>query len=214
MRQQGFEIQLWEAARDPWPELDPLAADLMIILGGPIGAYEEDSYPFLLPELKIIEQRLQADRPLLGICLGSQLMARALGAAVYPGGIKEIGWKPIHLTAAGQGSVLGCLEASTPVLHWHGDTFDLPQGSIHLASSELYEPQAFAYERSALALQFHLEVTPAGLERWYVGHACEIAATEGISVAQLPQETAEYGSRLAKQAEQIWRDWLETLGEG
>ncbi|MEN9202358.1 MAG: glutamine amidotransferase [Thermostichus sp. DG_1_6_bins_120] len=213
LQQQGFQIRFWEAARDPLADLDPLAADLMIILGGPIGAYEEESYPFLLSEFQLIEKRLQADRPLLGICLGAQLMARVLGAAVYPGGSKEMGWKRIYLTAAGQGSLLSCLDATTPVLHWHGDSFDLPPGSIHLAGSDLYPHQAFAYGQSALGLQFHLEVTPTGLERWYVGHAYEIAATEGISVAQLRQDTACYGFRLERQARQIWHNWLKSLEE-
>ena len=150
------------------------AADLLVVLGGPIGAYEEELYPFLADELRVIERRLAAGRPVLGICLGSQLMARALGARVYPGTGKEIGWAPLQLTAAGRDSCLAPLGGGAPVLHWHGDTFDLPKGASLLASTPRYKNQAFAWQRHGLALQCHIEATAAGLERWYIGHACEI----------------------------------------
>ena len=162
----GFTVRYADAATDDLQALDPLAPDLLVVLGGPIGAYQEELYPFLRPELALIERRLQADRPTLGICLGSQLVARALGARVYPGSAgKEIGWAPIALTEAGAGSALRHLAPErTPVFHWHGDTFDLPTGATRLASTAAYPNQAFRWGGHVLALQFHCEVTEA-LER-------------------------------------------------
>lgn len=209
LSQQGYSIQYLEAGMDDLSAIAPLNTDLLIVLGGPIGAYDEQDYPFLVDELRILEQRLAADLPTLGICLGAQLMARALGANVYPGGQKEIGWSPLTLSAAGQQSPLKHLTTqSTPVLHWHGDTFDLPTGAIHLAASDKYVNQAFSWGKNGLGLQFHPEVTKRGLERWFIGHAGEIGATPDVSVAQLRQDTARYADQLMAQASKIWSDWL------
>jgi GMP synthase (glutamine-hydrolysing) len=186
-----------------------LESDLLVVLGGPIGAYEEAAYPFLADELAVLDQRLAANRPTLGICLGAQLMARALGARVYPGGRKEIGWSLLQFTMAGQNGCLKPLAAEpTPVLHWHGDTFDLPREAVLLASSELYENQAFSWGTSALALQFHAEVGKDALERWYIGHACELAAA-GISVAALRADSERLADPLAARALACFNAWLD-----
>lgn len=97
------------------------------------------------------------------------------------------------------------------MLHWYGDTFDLPSGATHLASTSRYPNQAFSYGFNCLALQFHPEVTARGLESWFIGHTCEIGATPGVSVAQLRQETAHYIKRLEAQAAKFWHAWLEKL---
>ncbi|MGN7611190.1 glutamine amidotransferase [Magnetococcales bacterium HHB-1] len=186
-----------------------IQTDLLIILGGPIGVYDEPDYLFLTDELKLLERRLAQDLPTLGICLGCQLMARALGSKVYPSGYKEIGWSPIQLTDQGQQSPLKPLH-NQPVLHWHGDTFDLPQGAHHLASSKLCTQQAFQYKNS-LALQFHLEVTPTGLESWFIGHAAEIGMTENLTVKQLRRDTKKWGVKLMQQGEAVFSQWLKTL---
>lgn len=191
--------------------LDPLVPDLLIVLGGPIGVYDELDYPFIADEIRILEQRLAANLPTIGICLGAQLMARALGAKVYPGQEKEIGWSPIKLSSAGQHSVLSHLLPECMVLHWHGDTFDLPQGATHLASSSKYQNQAFTWGESSLALQFHPEVTARGLENWFIGHAHEINGTPGISISELRKDTANYIARLEIQGIQLWQVWLEQL---
>lgn len=213
LEQRGYTLRYLEAGYDDLSGLDARAADLVLILGGPIGAYEEDSYPFLRDELDFIARRLAAQQPIVGICLGAQLMARALGAPVFPGrNGKEIGWAPLQLTAAGQASALRHLAAElTPVLHWHGDTFDIPAGAERLAGSSQYPNQAFAIGNHALALQFHPEVTAAGLERWFIGHACEIGATPDISVVQLRAATARWAAGLQSQGQQMFGAWLEQI---
>ncbi len=212
LHQRGYAVKYLEAGSGYLQQFDPLAPDLLVILGGPIGAYDEQDYPFLLEEFRLLEKRLAADVPTLGICLGAQLMARVLGAKVYPGSGKEIGWSPIKLSDAGQQSPLSCLGTeNTAVLHWHGDTFDLPQDSTHLASSSQYVNQAFAWGECGLGLQFHPEVTTQGLEHWFIGHACEISTTPGISVAQLRAATARYAPNLEAQAAKFWHKWLDKV---
>lgn len=185
--------------------------DLLIVLGGPIGAYEEAAYPWLMDELGLIAARLKAQRPVLGICLGAQLMARALGAKVYPGPAKEIGWGALTLTRAGD-EVLAPFK-DLPVLHWHGDTFDLPAGAQNLASTALCAHQAFRYGRHALAFQFHPEAQAQGFERWLIGHACEIAATKGIAVADLRSDTGHYAAASARAGVAVLQNWLAQLIE-
>jgi GMP synthase (glutamine-hydrolysing) len=206
----GYAIRLHDAGVDDLRALDPLAADLLVVLGGPIGANEEDKYPFLAHEIGLIERRLAAGRPTLGICLGAQLMARTLGARVYPGPAREIGWGPIALTEAGRSGPLRHF-SSGPVLHWHGDTFDLPNGAERLAATALCENQAFAHGRHALAFQFHPEAEAKGFERWLIGHAVEIAAA-GLSVPALRADTARFAEAAAARGRACLAEWLRQLG--
>jgi GMP synthase (glutamine-hydrolysing) len=210
LQMRGYSIAYREAPVDDLAAPDLAAADLLVVLGGPIGAYEDALYPFLKAELALIERRLKDGRPVLGICLGAQLMARTLGARVYPGK-KELGWAPLQLTTTGQRSPLRFIEPAMNVLHWHGDTFDLPSGADHLAATERTPHQAFAFSRHALALQFHIEASAPGLERWYVGHALEIATTTGVSLAGLRADAASCAPRLAPQAHAALNAWLDGL---
>jgi len=209
----GYQIRYWDAGIHDVSIMKDPSPDLLVVLGGPIGAYEEDVYPFLKDELQIIDSRLKQELPILGICLGSQLMARALGAKVYPGSQKEIGWGAITLTAAGQRSCLAGLEGvGGRVLHWHGDTFDLPEGATLLASTEVAQNQAFSWGPKALGLQFHVELIPGEIERWLIGHACEIASTPDVNVPQLRSDTEHWGQPLTEAARKCLATWLDEMG--
>jgi GMP synthase (glutamine-hydrolysing) len=211
LERNGYAIRYHEAARDDLPDRALFDCDLLVILGGPIGAYEEDSYPFLCRELAVIERRVASDRPIMGICLGAQLMARALGARVYPAAAKEIGWAPITLTEAGRKGPTRHLDGG-PVLHWHGDTFDLPDGAELLASTSICRNQAFSRGRNALALQFHPEATAENLELWFVGHAVEISGVPGLTVNGLRADSRKFAPEAQERGCRCLSEWLAGLG--
>src|SRR6202161_3880281 len=143
MEREGWDVSFCEAAVDDLKHHSIRNANLLVVLGGPIGAYQTDIYPFLKSEIDLIEYRLSRDLPTLGICLGSQMMAKALGSRVFAGPVKEIGWGRIELTSEGAASCLSPLQdADSAVLHWHGDSFDLPEGAQRLASNTHYQNQA------------------------------------------------------------------------
>ena len=129
LHEQGASIEYWDGGRCAYDDRAWLEADLAVVLGGPVGVGDEARYPFLRDELRLVKARLDAGLPLLGICLGAQLMAAARGARVYAGARKEIGWGTVSLTPEGREGVLAPLQEA-PVLHWHGDTFDLPEGRV------------------------------------------------------------------------------------
>ena len=212
LAERGYAIRYLEAGYDDLALVDPLTDDLLVALGGPIGVYEDEAYPFIRGALAMLRARLDAGRAVLGVCLGCQMLARALGSAVYPGGRKEIGWGPLTLTEAGHASPLAALADGTPVLHWHGDTFDLPDGATLLASTDLYPNQAFAWGQRALGLQFHLETTARGLERWFIGHAGEIAHTPGLSVPALRAATAQHAVAAEERGRRCLTHWLNQAG--
>lgn len=212
LRDRYIDVRTLDAGVDDLSGIDPLQADLMIVLGGPISANDEDAYPFLTDELRILEARLAAGRPTLGICLGAQLMARVLGAKVYPTGTHEIGWMPVTLTQAGRLSPLAHLEdVGGQVLHWHGDTFGLPDGAERLASTQVAENQAFSKGPNLLGLQFHMEVNPSALERWLIGHAVEIGLAEGVDPVALRAEAQAIGADVAEIGTRCFETWLAGL---
>jgi GMP synthase (glutamine-hydrolysing) len=212
LRNADFTISYVDAATEDLREIEAGADDLLVVLGGPIGAYQERAYPFLRDEITLLEQRLAARLPTLGICLGSQLIARALGARVQRGPSMEIGWSGLTLTQAGRASSVEHFSGEhTPVLHWHGDTFELPNGATLLASDDVYENQAFTWGDCALGVQFHPEVTARELEAWYVGNVAELAAV-GVSVESLRLESEQYAPVLQSYAELFLHAWLRSVG--
>lgn len=206
----GFEVKTVDVPVEGFDGAATLDAELVVVLGGPISAYEEHLYPFLTAELALLERRLHDERPTVGICLGAQLMARALGARVYPGVSKEIGWEPLILTPSGARSALGAIDGMN-VLHWHGDTFDLPEGADLLASTTITPHQAFNWRGKALALQFHLEVSATALEGWYVGHALELSRWGGLSIPELRANGQRSAPMLEPHAQRAFRSILDVL---
>ncbi len=138
---------------------NPKAIDLLVIMGGPMSVNDEDEFPWLVAEKQFVREVIESGKPVLGICLGAQIIASSMGARVYPNRVKEIGWLPIHTVDSIDGSTFRFPPSET-VFHWHGETFDLPSGAIRLAKSEGCENQAFQLGKSVIGLQFHLETTP------------------------------------------------------
>ena len=190
---------------------NPVTASLMVVLGGPISATDDALYPTIAPLLSLIEKRIAAGLPTLGICLGAQLIARALGARVYPAGTAELGWTPLTLTDAGRASPLRHLDgAHTSMLHWHGDTFDLPANATRLASTPACENQAFAWGDHVLGLQCHPEIRTDRFEPWLIGNANELAGHR-IDARQLRADTAQHGPALEAAACRMFGEWLDQV---
>ncbi len=176
---------------DYLPSVDEM--DWLIVLGGPMSVSDEQEFPWLAKEKRVIDQAIRKGKLVLGICLGAQLVANVLGARVYRNRIKEIGWFPIELTASGKRyQLFSFLPPQSTVFHWHGDTFDLPKGSIHMAKSEACQLQAFVYEEVVVGVQFHLETTAAILE--ILLRNCSNEISEGPFI-QSPQEMREHTMR-------------------
>jgi GMP synthase (glutamine-hydrolysing) len=150
--------------------------DMLIVLGGSMGVNDTTKHPWLIPEKHLIKSAVNTDKKVLGICLGAQLIAQSLGARVYPGTHKEIGWFPVNKCSGVSGMNMdNILPESMDVFHWHGDTFDLPDGAERIASSSVTENQGFVYKNNVLALQFHLEVTADSVEKLITNSAKELA---------------------------------------
>jgi GMP synthase (glutamine-hydrolysing) len=214
----GVDIQYRQAGVDdlgsPQAQAEWLAADLVVVLGGPIGVYEADKYPFITDELARVADRLRSGKPLVGICLGAQMIAAASGQRVYPGPAKEIGWDALQLTEAGRASCLHHLATcDNQVLHWHGDTFDLPEGATLLASTTLVKHQVFAIGKQVLGLQCHLEAQGSLIERWLIGHTSELGAA-GIDLHALRSDTHRWGPALETAAQAVFKTWLTEAGLG
>ncbi|HWP46336.1 MAG TPA: type 1 glutamine amidotransferase [Candidatus Limnocylindrales bacterium] len=179
---------------EPLPPVDEI--DWLVVLGGPMNIYEEDRYPWLSREKRFIEQVISKEKVVLGICLGSQLIADVLGARVFRNRYKEIGWFPIEFTPEAQTSPLfNFLPPRLTAFHWHGDTFELPRGTVWLAQSEGCQNQAFLYKEKVLGLQFHLESTKESVEQLLANCADELV--EGRYI-QKPDEILSHETDFEK----------------
>lgn len=212
LRRQGYNIKYNDTPIEPLQADEAADADLLVILGGPISAIQLEAQPWLAAEFKVVAARLSERRPTLGICLGAQLMAKALGAAVVRASAQEIGWAPIVLTGEGADSPLSAIEGLR-VLHWHEDRFELPIDAVSLAATPLCPHQAFAVGRHALALQFHAEVVPGLFEAWLVGNASEFE-TNGIDPEELRRGMQRNGPVLVTASQTMISEWLRSLNRG
>jgi GMP synthase (glutamine-hydrolysing) len=202
---------------DGVPEkFDPQEFAGLIVMGGPMNVDETEKYPFLATEVAWIQAAVQNNLPVLGICLGAQLLAKALGAKVIPNGIKEIGWYPLSLLPpSADDRLFSSLPKELTVFQWHGDTFDLPLGATQLAASVLCQQQAFRIGRSAYGLQFHLEITAEMVEDWLCesGGCGEIASLDYIDPAQIRERTPTAAPRLNQYARRVFTAFAELCRE-
>ncbi|SFR76747.1 glutamine amidotransferase [Sphingomonas jatrophae] len=206
----GYVLDRVDVSDCAFRETDFLAPDLLLMMGGPMGVYERHAYPWIDCEVDRLAERLARGLPTLGVCLGAQMIAASLGSNVFAGPTKEVGFAPVMLTAAGQASPLRHI-AGVPVLHWHGDTFDLPEGVELLASTERYAHQAFRKGPTLLALQCHAEMgLDPRFEAWLAG-ADEYVAEGGTDPASLRAAHAALGAQAVAAGRRMIVEWLAGL---
>jgi GMP synthase (glutamine-hydrolysing) len=184
----------------------------LIVMGGPQSVYEQDKFPWLRDELRLIENALKQTKPILGVCLGSQLLAAALGANVYAGRTKEIGWNQVTLTDfAAKDAILSGEPSSFIGFHWHGDIFDLPRGGTLLASFALTAHQAFRYGTNAYGTLFHLEVTLPQIDKMVETFANELR-TAGLNGSAIKLNAHTHLPVLQKIGKEVFARWVGLLG--
>jgi GMP synthase (glutamine-hydrolysing) len=184
----------------------------LIAMGGPMGVYEENRYPFLSDEMRLMRQAVEAGKPVLGVCLGSQLLAGALGAPVTKGEQPEIGWFPVTLTDAAQADPLWSnAPSSFNGLLWHGDVFDLPKDAVSLASTELVTPQAFRYGSSAYGFLFHMEYTEEMIRGMVQTFPEELTAA-GVDSAEILEGIQTHLTALNSLGRTVFERWAKLLG--
>jgi GMP synthase (glutamine-hydrolysing) len=208
----GYEIERIDVGSPDYADHGLIEPDLVIMMGGPMGVYERKLHPWIDGQLHRLARRLELGRPTLGVCLGAQMMAAALGAGVYPGAVKEVGFHPVSLTPAALEGPLRHLDG-LPMLHWHGDTFTLPPGAELLASSHVYDHQAFRLGPNLLALQFHAEMGldprfDAWLEKWP-----DAVAAAGTDAESLRAAHELHGPSAVSAGQAMIADWLAGLDQ-
>jgi GMP synthase (glutamine-hydrolysing) len=191
---------------------DTAAAAALIFLGGPMSVNDEARYPYLAVEKATIRSALRAGQPVLGVCLGAQLLAAAAGARVFPGARPEIGWEPVSLTMEGRlDAVVSSMAQLAAVFHWHGETFDLPQGAARLAFSALTINQAFRLGRAAYGLQFHLEVDAAMIQSWFAAYPNDLGADPDAARRRITADTGQYAQPLQASANEAMDRFLDLI---
>ena len=206
----GYNVAYIDTPHHEIDEQQALEADLLFVLGGPLGVHNVDLYPFLSQEIDILEKRLATGKANMGLCLGAQLMAKALGAHIYKGDNgQEVGWKPLKSECESFSDYFG--EEPPSFMHWHRDTFDLPDGARLIASTEQYTNQAFVYENS-IGFQCHPEVTEKQLRDWFVifvGQLC--GENPAACIHKLRADTEEHAPKLKTAGENFLRKWIDEV---
>jgi GMP synthase (glutamine-hydrolysing) len=206
LERRGIAIQGVDLYQNPDQPVAWDSADGLVFMGGPMSA--NDDLAFLCRELDLITRAVSAGIPMLGVCLGSQLIAKALGATVYKNSFKEIGWAPLHWTAAAREDALfRDLASPESVFHWHGETFDLPPGAAWLAYSNSCRHQAFRAGANVYGLQFHLEVTPEMIADWL----SEDLNAADIREVPSPIDPHAHAAHLAELAGLVFSRWADLL---
>lgn len=216
IRARGHRIRFHNFQRDPNARPDIDGYHGLVVLGGPMNVDEAHRYPHLRTELAVIEAALRQDKPVLGICLGAQLLAHVLGAPVVRHACHEIGWYELATTEQGrEDTVLAHLGESAPVFQWHGCTFGLPSGAVQLARTDTCEQQAFRYGNNAYGFQFHMEADQAMISRWLRLPAyCEELRAAGIGRDResIQAASAAYLARMQPLAEVTFNRFLDLVG--
>jgi GMP synthase (glutamine-hydrolysing) len=213
LKQHGLRIRYVNFHRDPnaQPSLDGYNG--LIILGGPMGVYEQDKHPHLKIELKLIEEALKKNIPVLGICLGAQMLAHVLKADVKKGEHKELGWHDVHLKeCASKDPLFEHFKSTEKIFQLHGDFFEIPKSTEHLAFSKIFDGQAFRYGQKAYGMQFHLEVDAAMVNRWLNVRAIkeDIDSTHGlVTNEKIQADTALFIERSLSLSEKTFLEFIK-----
>lgn len=213
LKSRGFEVKYLCSRNFDYDQVFAYDPDLVIDLGGPMAVYEDEKHPWILRELQFITERIESEKPLMGICFGAQMIARALGANCYKGPQgKEIGWSKIAVNDDGMKTPFRHFDGSqTHMMHWHGDTFDLPDGAVLLASSDKYHKQAYSYGDNIFAMQCHPEITEAKLRLWYAADKGELSEV-GKCIETMKQDAENYAAKLTEQTVKFLNEWLDEQG--
>lgn len=206
----GYAIDRVDVSDPRFSGLDLCEPDLLIMMGGPMGVYEQEAHPWIGCQLRRLARRLEADRPTLGVCLGAQMIAAAMGGEVYVGPAKEVGFHPVTVHAQASDNPVRAVEG-VPVLHWHGDTFTLPDNVELLASSRLYAHQAFRRGRNILALQFHAEMGEDERFHAWVDQSPETLRATGHDAETLRARYATLGPPAVSAGRTMIQNWLRAL---
>jgi GMP synthase (glutamine-hydrolysing) len=218
LREQGFRVRYVNFEREPEAEpcLDKYQG--LVVFGGWMGVYEADRYPHIKVECRLIEQALKRDIPILGICLGSQILAHVLGGNVRKHEEKEVGWRDVELTEEGRKDpLLAHFQPRERMFQMHGDTFDIPKGAVHLARSAICAGQAFRYGTKAYGLQFHLEVDQAMIDRFLTipENRAEVEEFGGKSaIAEMEEETHRHLERSVELSRKTFLEYVKLFGLG
>lgn len=215
-KNRGFRIRYVNFGRYPDLRTDLGCYDGLVILGGPMNVDQEKQYPHLTHEMELIEQALKKEVPVLGICLGAQLIAKTLGAGVRSNPCREIGWHPVDLTPTGrEDRIFSHFAAREMIFHWHSQTFEIPKRADHLAASPLCPNQAFRYGDKVYGFQFHLEVDEPMVERWMMVpyHQQELQELKGqVEPAEILRRNADHMGRLKDLSRRTFGEFINLFG--